>query len=222
MLRARTQAKEQLSIWDENVIAGRFPRVIKTKESKLQRERKAEKQRSLLLGRSFGPAVYLLKKMLLFSFAKKLGLTTCFQCGREIDSIKGFSVEHKVPWMSAPDPYDAFFNLDNIAFSHMSCNAAAALRPQKKYPTIEEGRTIRRKQRYADPEIRTVINAKKRAYRAKTRTRLPGNIYKPRDGNSKHAEEMRANPERHERRKRAALKWFYKNKKKKEAQHAGI
>jgi len=78
------------------------------------------------LGMDPGTASHRLKKAVLFSFAKKLDLNWCYQCGAEIESINKFTLEHKVPWLDSDDPKDLFFNLDNIAFSHASCNYAAS------------------------------------------------------------------------------------------------
>jgi hypothetical protein len=38
------------------------------------------------------------------------------------------SIEHKEAWQGAADPKLAFFNPDNIAFSHLSCNISAGSR----------------------------------------------------------------------------------------------
>jgi hypothetical protein len=89
------------------------------------------------LGMSFGKASNRLKKNLLFSLAVRLNLHLCFQCGEEIRSPEEMSVEHKQPWLNSENPVELFFSLDNIAFSHLKCNVAAA-RPAKKYETEEE------------------------------------------------------------------------------------
>ena len=51
----------------------------------------------------------------------------CHCCGEEM-SRETFSVEHKTPWLDSEDPIGLFFDLDNISFSHLSCNARAARR----------------------------------------------------------------------------------------------
>lgn len=40
-------------------------------------------------------------------------------------SRETFSIEHKIPWLDSEDPTGLFFNLDNISFSHKSCNYEA-------------------------------------------------------------------------------------------------
>lgn len=62
----------------------------------------AEKSRQL--GVSHGSAAVKLKKMLLFSFAQRLKLDRCYQCGRLIEDIDNFTVDHKVPWLHSEDP----------------------------------------------------------------------------------------------------------------------
>ena len=74
-----------------------------------------------------------LKKSVLFSFAKKLDLNWCYQCGAEIEDIHKFTLEHKKPWLDSDEPEELFFDLDNIAFSHASCNYAAS-RARKGMP----------------------------------------------------------------------------------------
>jgi len=79
-----------------------------------------------LLGEPHGTAVAKLKKSLLFKFVKELNLDTCFRCGEKIDDISNFSIEHKIDWQSAKNPIETFYDLDNIAFSHLKCNIVSA------------------------------------------------------------------------------------------------
>lgn len=67
-----------------------------------------------------------LKKALLFKYVKLAGHNYCFQCGAEIENVKDLSVEHKTPWLDTEKPKELFMDLDNIAFSHLSCNVRAA------------------------------------------------------------------------------------------------
>ena len=80
------------------------------------------------LGMHVGTASAILRKSLLFSMAKKLGMCTCFQCGNVIEGIDDFSIEHKVAWLDSNNPKELFFSLDNIAFSHLRCNSLARSR----------------------------------------------------------------------------------------------
>ena len=45
------------------------------------------------------------------------------------------------PWQNSETPNNLFFDLENIAFSHLSCNSAAAKNPRK----LPEGEANRRK-----------------------------------------------------------------------------
>ena len=92
---------------------------------------KQEKTRQL--GMDPGTASNRLKKTLLFEFAKKLDMHWCYQCGAEIVDCDKFTVEHKTPWLHSEDPKGLFFDIDNIAFSHKSCNYLAS-RPRKSAP----------------------------------------------------------------------------------------
>ena len=78
-----------------------------------------------LLGTSFGAACNKLRKAIMFSMAKRLGDTTCFRCGLNIDTVDDLSVEHKMSWQSSSDPVAAFFDLENVAFSHLKCNSTS-------------------------------------------------------------------------------------------------
>jgi len=78
-------------------------------------DRKAEQ-----LGMPFGTASSRLRKKVLFSLVQRFGLDDCFKCGGKIATIDEFSIEHKRPWLNV-DP-DLFWDLDNIAFSHLRCN----------------------------------------------------------------------------------------------------
>ena len=42
--------------------------------------------------------------------------------------INKFTVEHKTPLINSPNPKGLFFDLDNIAFSHASCNYSVVRR----------------------------------------------------------------------------------------------
>ena len=78
------------------------------------------------LGMNPSTASNRLKKELLFSLSKRLKINWCYQCGAEIETAKRMTIEHKTPWLDTNDPVGNFFSLDNIAFSHASCNYAAA------------------------------------------------------------------------------------------------
>lgn len=86
------------------------------------------KQKTLLLGENFSTANAKLRKSILFDLIKRLQLDTCYRCKLRIDNIKDLSIEHKQSWQRSNDPKKAFYDLDNIAFSHLECNSAAAIR----------------------------------------------------------------------------------------------
>lgn len=89
---------------------------------------KAKKAKQL--GMNPATASNRLKKMLLFSFAQKLDMSVCHQCGEKIENIDNFSVEHKKAWLDTDDPKLLYFDLDNIAFSHLRCNVSARRTPK--------------------------------------------------------------------------------------------
>ncbi|NHZ94571.1 HNH endonuclease [Massilia sp. CCM 8734] len=104
-------------------------------------------KKTLQLGMNPSTAANRLKVDLLFSFAIKLG-HKCHRCNAELVR-DNFSVEHMTPWLDSADPKGAFFDLENIAFSHLSCNSRVKRDPRQVYFTVEErriGRTAQIKQ----------------------------------------------------------------------------
>jgi hypothetical protein len=67
-------------------------------------------------------------KMIMFELAKQTNEDLCCRCGQRIKSLDTFSIEHIEPWLDSNDPVEKFFDLDNIAFSHIKCNIDAASR----------------------------------------------------------------------------------------------
>lgn len=82
------------------------------------------------LGMSHGAARNKLIKNLLWEFVCAAKKNVCFQCGTEILTIHDLSIEHKVPWEKSEEPARLFFDTDNIAYSHLTCNIKAANRPR--------------------------------------------------------------------------------------------
>ena len=72
-----------------------------------------------------------LKKQIMFMLLKKLGINKCWRCSELITDVKDLSIEHKKPWLDSKDPIGLYFDLDNIAFSHIKCNIGAARKPHK-------------------------------------------------------------------------------------------
>jgi hypothetical protein len=78
------------------------------------------KRKSDQLGMPFGTAVHRLRKSIVFHLLQKHGENVCFVCNEIIDTVDELSYEHKVPWQGNSN--DLFWDLDNIAFSHLRCN----------------------------------------------------------------------------------------------------
>ncbi len=89
------------------------------------------KRKTKQLGMPHGTASNKLRKVLLFSLVQQVGLDNCYRCREKIENIDTLSIEHKVPWLDSEDPVGTFFDLGNIAFSHLSCNAGNARQPLK-------------------------------------------------------------------------------------------
>lgn len=80
-----------------------------------------------------------LVKDLLWDFIVKCSLDTCCKCGKKM-SRDTFSIEHLEPWLDSPDPLYYFFNIDNIGYSHLSCNVADNKGP-RKYKDKEDSKS---------------------------------------------------------------------------------
>lgn len=73
-----------------------------------------------------GTASNRLRKLIIFSLIKEGGKNICFQCGEIIENERDLSIEHKIPYLDSSNPVQLFFDIENIAFSHLSCNIGAA------------------------------------------------------------------------------------------------
>lgn len=82
------------------------------------------------LGMPHGTASARLKKLILFNLLKELKRNFCHQCGTEILTADELSIEHKIPYLDSDDPVKMFFEMDNVAYSHLSCNSGAARQTQ--------------------------------------------------------------------------------------------
>lgn len=97
--------------------------------------KKVENKKKEQLGMAQGTARNKLVKMIMFDMAKKLGLNFCYQCSAEIVNISNLTIEHKEPWLDSKNPKELYFDLNNIAFSHHSCNVGAARPKSIKHPS---------------------------------------------------------------------------------------
>lgn len=88
------------------------------------------------LGMNPGTARHRLIRDLLFSYVKDV---PCFHCGKPL-TRDTFSIEHKTPWLDSDDPLGLFFDLDNISYSHESCNYGAARQVNAPSACGTEGR----------------------------------------------------------------------------------
>lgn len=77
------------------------------------------------LGMNPSTARQRLIKNLMHNMAVQLGQDKCHRCGGVV-TVDEFSIEHKTPWLDSNSPVDVYFDLSNIAFSHLSCNSGAA------------------------------------------------------------------------------------------------
>lgn len=92
----------------------------------MSKYRNTDIKKQTQLGMPFGTARNRLVKQIMFDLVKQLNKDICHQCNNRIELIEHLSIEHKTPWLDSEDPVKFYFDLNNIAFSHTSCNYAAA------------------------------------------------------------------------------------------------
>lgn len=85
------------------------------------------------LGMNPSTAQARLLKDILFKLVVDTNQDNCYHCGEPLDR-ESFSIEHKVPWLDSENPLDLFFDLNNISFSHLSCNVKASRGSRKDIP----------------------------------------------------------------------------------------
>ena len=94
-------------------------------QSKQPARKKNSKKTSLkkdkFLGMSYGTAFHRLRKSIMLMLIKKLNKNWCYRCGGEIITERELSIDHKKSWFNVS--VELFWDLNNIAFSHLSCNS---------------------------------------------------------------------------------------------------
>jgi hypothetical protein len=88
-------------------------------------------KKHMQLGMNPSTAQHRLVKDILWKFIVETNNHNCCKCG-ELMSRDTFSIEHLTPWLDSEDPLKLFFDLDNISFSHLSCNMRDSRKPTKR------------------------------------------------------------------------------------------
>ncbi len=101
---------------------------------------KSIQKKKLQLGMNPSTASHRLVKDLLYRYAVVTRSQYCYHCNKFM-SREDFSVEHKTPWLDSNDPVGLYFDLENVTFSHLSCNVSASR--QGNVMTVGHGTTTR-------------------------------------------------------------------------------
>lgn len=80
----------------------------------------SNEKKNATLGMSHGTASHRLRKILLFESLKRHGENVCVRCNQSILQVEDLSIEHIKPWEGISA--ELFWDLENIAFSHLRCN----------------------------------------------------------------------------------------------------
>lgn len=132
---------------------------------------KYKEERTRQLGMNPSTASARLLKDIIYQYAVVDHDVKCHRCGEEM-SREAFSIEHKVPWLHSENPHELYFDLENISFSHLSCNVRSARKPSKKYHTDRERMDAHNLQRRVSREkiSKEVLKAKRREKYLRTGT----------------------------------------------------
>jgi hypothetical protein len=92
-------------------------------------------KKTAALGMPWGTANNRLRKMILFHLLSKHQENVCYKCDNVIDNIEDLSIEHKNPWEG--NSVELFWDMENIAFSHMFCNKPHRVYHRPSVPVAE-------------------------------------------------------------------------------------
>lgn len=95
-------------------------------------------KKRLQLGQDPSTAANKLKKMILFQLVQNTKCDRCYQCSEKIKTAEELSIEHIIPWLDSENPKELFFDISNIAFSHLKCNIAASRKIEAKHGTRQK------------------------------------------------------------------------------------
>ncbi len=107
-------------------------------EGAKRRGRSSKAKITELLGVSSSTATSRLRKSIIFALLRQTNKDVCYQCCETIESIEELSIEHVKPWLNDINGKELFFDLNNIAFSHLICNIKAGGKPSKIYITEDQ------------------------------------------------------------------------------------
>lgn len=81
-------------------------------------------KKSKQLGMSYSTAGNRLKKMLFFKLVQETNNDRCYRCEEKITNYIELSIDHMESWLDKDN--SVFWDVDNIAYSHLTCNSAKA------------------------------------------------------------------------------------------------
>jgi hypothetical protein len=80
----------------------------------------SNQRKDATLGMAHGTANGRLRKNILFFLLRKHNENICVRCDLSIETVEELSIEHIKPWEGISA--ELFWDLQNIAFSHLRCN----------------------------------------------------------------------------------------------------
>ena len=77
------------------------------------------------LGMDLGTAQHQLRKCVLFGLVSETFGTKCFRCSKEMTK-DDFTLDHKIAWRNSAKARKLFWDVENVAWSHLVCNTQAS------------------------------------------------------------------------------------------------
>ena len=93
-------------------------------------------RRAEQLEMDYGTASARLKKALMLHLLQRLGESNCFRCMQTITNPEELSIDHKESWLDVSP--GLFWDLNNVAFSHLRCNTTDRHAPAANRKALNE------------------------------------------------------------------------------------
>lgn len=121
---------------------------------------KSNRKKAATLGMSFSTACHQLRRSIIFKLLQQCDKDICYRCNKAIESADDVSIDHKVDWLNTSTAKELFFDLDNIAFSHKTCNNLASQDKRTKTRNVAKLKDKPRNK----PYVARVWNGKKQIH----------------------------------------------------------
>jgi hypothetical protein len=105
-------------------------------------------KKSEALGVNFSTATARLKLQVTLQLLKECGRNKCYRCNKEIEIATDLSLDHKEDWLNSNKEKELFWDLNNVAYSHKSCNIKAGLNKRTNFRGVTKLKNKNRNKRF--------------------------------------------------------------------------